>query len=422
MRIKTFEKLFPLKEVYNILINVIKPENLKDFQSYHSKTHILITFLNTKRMLFIIRVTTNENSHRTYLSILILNSKIVNEGKLGKIGDNSSITISSKLFRFLNKQHKKGLDYHLIKIPGIKLKEKNPELKLKRIETRIINEVFRVLSHKFKYFDKLLKFPFSITQIDGSWIFWERIYNPFVSFIEKRIKKLKNNDIKIFRNYDFALNRDNFPRIFDLIAIEKNKIDKPFKRENFPSFKKEREIKLFNHDESEDRLMFNLKMTFLYCNKKYKPMKLIELLKLMNEIKNYSKKLQLRIKICNNIKPQIIIISFFGYEHKILNYLRKHIYHETDYIIPMFILPPIKNTVWHNLKIYNGLSDTEKQTKKNLKKLMKIGNKSYSSSNFKLSKAKNAERQYKELKQIEKIAKDDYKIITSWANILKIHI
>ena len=372
-------------------------------------------------MLFIIRVSKDEKFQRTFLSILTLNSKHVNVDKLKKKGDNSIPTIISKLFKLLKNQNKKGLDYHLIKIPGIKLKENHTKLKFNNIETRIINKLFSVLSKKFKYFDNLLKYPFSITQIDGSLIYWERLYNPFVSLIENRIKKLKNSDIKTFRNYDFALNKDYFPRVFDLITIERNKIDKLFKKENYPSIKKERQIKLFNQDESEDLSMFNLRMTFLYCNKRFKPIKLMELLKLMNEIKNYSIKLQSRIKKCNNIKPQIIIISFFGYEHKILNYLRKHIYHETDYIIPIFILPPIKDAVWHNLKIYNGLSDTEKQIKEHLKKLINIGHKPYSSFNFKASKARNAKDQYEELKEVEKIAKDDYELMKTWSKILKIN-
>lgn len=419
MRIKIFERSLPLEKVYNVLIKVIKPKDSKWLKSYHSKTHLLIIVLNTKRMLFIIRVSKDEKFQRTYLSVLSLNSREVDVDKIKKNGDNSRSSIISKLFKLLKDQNKKDLDYHLLKIPGIKLKENHTKLKFKNIETKIINKLFKVLSNKFNYFDNLLKYPFSITQIDGSLIYWERLYHPFVSLIEKRIKKLKNIDIKTFRNYDFALSRDYFPRIFDLIVIERNKIDKFFKKENYPSIKKERQIKLFNQDESENLSMFNLRMTFLYCNKKSKPLKLMELLKLMNEVKNYSEKLQSRIKKCDNIKPQIIIVSFFGYEHKILHYLRKHIYHEVDYVIPIFVLPHINNAVWHNLKIY--LSDTEKQTKKKLEKLININHKPYSSFNFKASKARNAKNQYEELNEVEKITKCDYELLKTWSKILIIN-
>ncbi|MFX0018952.1 MAG: hypothetical protein ACFFAK_04510 [Promethearchaeota archaeon] len=421
MRIKVIEESLPLDKVYNILLKVIKQKNSNYLKSYHTKTHLLLILLNTKRMLLIIRVSKDDKFNRTYLSILTLNSKYLDGDNLKRNGDNSSFTIISDLFELLKNPNKKGLDYHLMKIPGIKLKENNTIFKFKNIETRIINKLFNVLSNKFNYSDNISKFPFSITQIDGSWIYWERLYYPFVRLIEKRINKIKNSTIKTFRNYDFALSRDYFPRIFDLIILERNKIEKFFEEENHPFIKKEREIKLFNQDESEDLSMFNLSMTFLYCNKKFKPLKLLELLKLMNEVKNYSKKLKLRIKRCDKIKPQMIIISFFGYQPKTLDYLRKHIYHEVDYIIPIFVLPSIKNSVWHNLKTYDGLSGTEKQTKEHLKKLINIGQKSYSSFNFKLSKARNAKDQYEELKEVEKIANDDYELMKKWSKILGIN-
>ena len=147
----------------------------------------------------------------------------------------------------------------------------------------------------------------------------------------------------------------------------------------------------------------------------------MELLKLMNEVKNYSKKLKLKIKRCNKIEPQIIIISFFGYKSNTLEYLRKHKFHEIDYIIPIFVLPPINNNVWHNFKIYDGLSDTDKQIKKRLKKLINIGHKPYSSFNFKLSRARNAKDQYEELKEEEKIANNDYELMQTWSKILGIN-
>ena len=422
MRIKTIEKILPLKKVYNILLKIIQPNNKISIKSISSNSHVLVVLIKPNQLLYIIRMSTNKEFIRTYLSVLILNLKKVDRDKLTrKTGSKVNTSIISSLFKLLNDQNKIGLKYHLKKIPGIKLKQNNTTIKVRKMETRIINKIFRVISNEFSYIDELLKFPFSITQKDGSFILWERLYHPFISQIEKNIKKLNNNTLKIFRNFDFALNKDFFPRIFDLVVVKKEVTDNIFKEEDYPHIKRKREINLFNQDEPTDLKMINLRMTFVYCSKSFNSLKLMDLLKLMDEVKNYSKKLKQRIRRCNKVELQIIIISFFGYEPNTFDYLRKHIYHETDYIIPIFVLPPSENLVWHNLKTYNGLSETEIQTKKKLKKLIKAGHKTYSSFNLKASKARNAKDQYEELKEVEKIANDDYELMKKWSNILRIN-
>ncbi|MFW9829490.1 MAG: hypothetical protein ACFFEY_18090 [Candidatus Thorarchaeota archaeon] len=413
MRLKIIERRLPLDQVYNILLKSIQPKNPENIRSYHSKNHLLIVVLNSKKTYFIIRVSQDDDFHRTYLSVLALNSKQHNMDKFFKREGNS---ILFNLFKLLKDKNKKGLGYHLKKIPGINLRE-NKKVLFKNVETRIINKLFRILSRSFDYFDKLLKFPFSNTQIDGSWIYWERIYDPFIRKIEKRIKKLNNTNIKTFRNYDFAGKTDLYPRIFELIVIERKQIDKLFE-EDYPNLRTKREITLFKNDKPvNESYMFNLRISFIYCNKRFKSMKLMEFLKVLNEIKNYSEKIQSRIKKCNRIFPQMIIISFFGYEKKVINYLRKHIYHEIDYIIPIFILPPINNETWHNFNKDEGLTQIEKEAKRKLKKLIKINNRANSFSKFKSSDRKD-KYQYQELRKQEKITKNDAELLKAWTKIL----
>ena len=112
-------------------------------------------------------------------------------------------------------------------------------------------------------------------------------------------------------------------------------------------------------------------MLFVFSNKSQNKFKVLDLVKLFGEIRKYSTTIQKKLSKKNQvIKPALVIFSIKGFEKSLPNYLRNHFYGEFEHIIPIFIIPPYKNEIWHNLN--EDLSWTADLTRKKNEVQMKI--------------------------------------------------
>ena len=125
------------------------------------------------------------------------------------------------------------------------------------------------------------KYPFSLLDIDGSSEMWQIIYNPYIDLIESKISMSKNNSITTFRNHNFALKNESQRRIADLIIISKlekqnsNSVSKRLKYDlNKPKEKIEDQ-----YSDVVEKENYTFKITFIFANKKTRPLKLFQVLK-----------------------------------------------------------------------------------------------------------------------------------------------
>ena len=93
-------------------------------------------------------------------------------------------------------------------------------------------------------------------------------------------------------------------------------------------------------------------MTFVFAHKKKEQLKLMQVIKLSNEVKKCAQSLHKNVfKQYYSIFPQIIFISLYGYEESVGNYLRDNLHGVLSGTISILVAPPIDNNLWHN----NGL-------------------------------------------------------------------
>jgi hypothetical protein len=147
----------------------------------------------------------------------------------------------------------------------------------------------------------------------------------------------------------------------------------------------------------------------------------MSLLKLVNEIKSFSKKFKKdKSNKCHEIKSSLILISRFGYEFEIQKYLRNHLIGETDYIIPLMVLPPINNELWHNFIDYGQLINSKSLKRNTLERIIKIGKSSAISDSYKKNMLAEARVEYNQLLEREKSVKLDNDFLNKWSWILNI--
>ena len=173
--------------------------------------------------------------------------------------------------------------------------------------------------------------------------------------------------------------------------------------------------------DEEELKITKIFLFFIYTNKTMKPIRLMDLLKRMNEIKNFSKGFQEKINTYKiEISPTMILISSFGFSENIGDYLRHHIYRENEHTIPILTIPPIKNYIWHNLKDYSELNHSDTELKSQLEKIIRIGKKINSSSFFQKSRVQHAKSEYNELVEKKNIAEKDNKFLQKLSWILNV--
>jgi hypothetical protein len=143
-------------------------------------------------------------------------------------------------------------------------------------------------------------------------------------------------------------------------------------------------------------------------------------LKFVNEIKSFSEKFKNDKKNkCHNIRSQLILVSLFGYDLRIKDYLRTHLVRETDYTIPLMLVPPFNgdDEVWHNFIEYE---DLKPQKRNELESIIRIGNKEQVSPSYRNSMVRSAKSEYKQILERDKLVKFDNDFLNKWHWILNV--
>ncbi|MFW9773178.1 MAG: hypothetical protein ACFFEO_13570 [Candidatus Thorarchaeota archaeon] len=280
-------------------------------------------------------------------------------------------------------------------------------------------------TQKENYSNVLRKFPFSIFELDGSLEIWQKIYSPYIDSIESKINISKNNSIRIFRNHNFAFDDEFQQRIADLIINEvEEQISNSISKSSINNSEKlEENIRIEDQysDEVENENS-NLKITFVFTNKKIQPLKLIQMLKLTNEVKNFAQLLhKKKPKPYSKITPQIIFISLFGFEASVGDYLRNNLYGKLNRNISILVVPPIDNKLWNNYFIKNSMESNNDYKKHSLGTNFEGYNYLRNNKAANQLQVKRMEGYIKDLRETKEILDHNSKELHIWADLLSIN-
>ncbi|MFX1555436.1 MAG: hypothetical protein ACFFBV_16040 [Promethearchaeota archaeon] len=269
--------------------------------------------------------------------------------------------------------------------------------------------------HTENYSKVLRKYPFSLLEMDGSLEIWQKIYSPYIDSIESKINFSKNNSIRIFRNHNFAFDKEFQQRIADLIINE-------VEEQNSNFDKQYEKIRIENQYSDEvEKENSNLKITFIFTNNKIQPVKLIQLLKLTGEVEKFAQLLHKKeFKKYSKIIPQIIFISLFGFEASVGDYLRNNLHGKSNKNISIIVVPPIDNKLWNNYFIKNSIESNNDYKKYNLGINLEEYNilrKNGAANQFQVKKM---ETYYKDLRETKEISELNSQELHIWADLLSI--
>jgi len=211
----------------------------------------------------------------------------------------------------------------------------------------------------------LRNYPFSLIDMDGLLEVWQKIYSPYIDSIESKIIISKNNHINTYRNHNFSFTNASQQRIADLIIIEvEEKTSNPVSKSSINNLKKPKERIEDQYSDVVEKEDNNLKITFIFTNKKIKPFKLIQMLKLSDEVKKYIELMHKKeLRQYSKIIPQMIIISLFGFETSIGNYLKNNLHGILNRNISILVVPPIDNNLWNNYLVENSMDSNNNYKK-----------------------------------------------------------
>jgi len=268
----------------------------------------------------------------------------------------------------------------------------------------------------------LRNFPFSLLSMDGLFEMWQKIYKPYIDLIENKIIKSKNDSICTFRNHNFAFNNAVEQRIADLIVSEREQqISDPISKRTRNNLKNVKEKIEDQYSDEIEKENYNLKISFVFTNKKIQPLKLIQMLKLLAEVQKYTELLHKKVlKQYSKITPQIIFISLFGFENSVGDYLKNNVYGELNRNIPIMVVPPIDNKLWNNYFIESSI-----EGKTNYEK-HKWGLSFDDYKTFRKNGAANQnqvnelETYYTELKTVREISEYNHRQVIIWSDVLSI--
>ncbi|MFX1374181.1 MAG: hypothetical protein ACFFA0_00065 [Promethearchaeota archaeon] len=268
----------------------------------------------------------------------------------------------------------------------------------------------------------LRNYPFSILDMDGLLETWEKIYHPYIDAIESKIIISQNDFISTFRNHNFAFNNAFQQRIVDLIIIElEEQISNPVSKNSGNNLNISMERIEDQYSDVVEKENYNLKITFVFTNKKIQPLKLIQMLKLSSEVKKYTQLLHKKeFKQYSRIIPQTIFISLFGFEISIGEYLKNNLHGKLNRNILIMVVPPIENILWNNYVVENSTEDDniyEKDkwglTFDDYKTLRNKG----AANQYQVKKM---ETYYKDLRKSKEISKYNYQQLNLWSDVLSI--
>lgn len=269
----------------------------------------------------------------------------------------------------------------------------------------------------------LRKYPFSLLDMDGLSEMWEKVYNPYIDLIESKILLSKNDSISTFRNYNFALKNEIKQRIADLIVISEleEKISNPVSKSSSNDLNKSRGKIEDEYSDGLEKENYKLNITFVFTNKKIQPLKLIQILKLSDEVKKYTQLLHKKqLKQYSRIIPQIIFISLFGYEISIGDYLRDNLHGKLHRNISTMVVPPIDNKLWNNYLVeipIEGYDNYEKyKWGLNFDDYKALKNKGA----INQYQVKQMEIHYRDLKESKELSEYNYQQLKMWSDALSI--
>lgn len=268
----------------------------------------------------------------------------------------------------------------------------------------------------------LRNYPFSLLDMDGLMETWKKVYNPYIDLIESKIIISKNDSISTFRNHNFAFNNAFQQRIADLIISElEEQISNPVSKSSRNNLIKSMEKIEDQYSDVVEKENYNLKITFVFTNKKIRPLKLIQMLKLSAEVKTYTQLLHKKeLKQYSKIIPQIIFISLFGFENSIRDYLRDNLHGNLNRNISIMVVPPIDNKLWNNYLVENSIEGNENYEKH------KWGLSFDEYKNFRnngsptQNQVSKLETYYSDLRKAKEISEYNYQQLNIWSDVLSI--
>ena len=402
IRTKTIEKLITINEISSTIQKIFKSQFKISKNSIISEDFLLIIGHSEKGLISVIQSSINKNFERTCISVLVFQTHSLAEVlNIQRESHNCLSLIEGKLIRSLKEEIKNKFCNPFTELSKFQLEKTQEKRRIFTLETRIINALIKHLYHKINFSDDIMKFPFSTNYIDGKWEEWDKIYFPYIELIENNIIKDNIENTKLYRNYNFALKSDTFQRVIDLVIITTKTTDSEL-----------------NNQITEEVNPYDYEITFIYCNRTSKPFKYMNFLKFVNEIKSFSEKFRNDKKNkCHNIRSQLILVSLYGYDLGIKDYLRTHLVRETDYTIPIMLVPPFKNEMWHNFIEYEGLKP---QKRNELENIIRIGNREQVSPSYRNNMVKSARSEYEQIIERDKLVKFDNEFLSKWYWILDV--
>ena len=419
MRIYTFEKMFPLDEIFLLIKTIINNDYEIDDYSYTNDKNLLIIGTDVNCQSVIIRGYINKPKNRFFLSIIVLdNIQFLRDFTYSK-NCNEIVTKVGKSLSNLFKNIKENQQNYAFTNLNIKNPE-NRELQIKLIETEklILIKILNSIHERFEYSDLLSKYPFSLSDIDGSWETWYDVYDQYLNLVETKFIKNKNNSLKTFRNYDFASENSFSQRIADLIIEEEETISNPIlmkSRRRIKTLQERTQDKALDNLENDKH---NLNIIFLFAHKKKEPLTLIQMLKLLGEVKTFIKLQQKKDrKRYKHIHSQIIFISLFGFEQRIGDYLKNNQFGNLSESQSILTIPPINNQLWHNYFLFNIKEENEYTKSQSITNLTKY-NKIRSNFNANRPELRKMESQYNDIVESKKVSENNYQEVNDWEEIL----
>jgi hypothetical protein len=404
IRTKNIEKLITMNEISLTIQKIFKSQFKISKNSIISEDFLLIIGHSEKGLISVIQSSINKNFERTCISVLVFQTQsLAEELNIQRESHNCLSLIEGKLIRSLKEEIKNKFCNPFTELSKFQLEKAQEKRRIFTLETRILNDLIKHLYHKINFSDDIMKFPFSTNHIDGKWEEWDKIYFPYIELIENNIIKDNIENTKLYRNYNFALKSDSFQRVIDLIIITTKTTDSEL-----------------SNQVTEEINPYNYEITFIYCNRTSKPFKYMNFLKFVNEIKSFSEKFKNDKKNeCHNIRSQLILVSLFGYDLGIKDYLRTHLLREIDYTIPLMLVPPFNgdDEVWHNFIEYEGLKP---QKRNELENIIRIGNREQVSPSYRNNMVRSAKSEYKQILERDKLVKFDNDFLNKWHWILNV--
>jgi hypothetical protein len=404
MRIKIIEEIIPTKVLFSAITKVFNSQLIISENSQVSDDYLLVLGISEKGVIIIIHASLDYDFERTYLTVILYNISSLSEILEQEFSIQDIKLAEQELVKALKINMKDNIEYPFIELSRFQIESGQRKRKIFSLENKIITSILKDLYININYSDDIIKFPFSITSVNGKWEEWEDIYYPYLNSIEKGILNTGVEHTKIYRDYDFAQEADIFQRMFDLVLVSKKETDPEV---------------LAQHN--EDKLLFDYELTFIYCNRSNKIYSYMDLLKLMNEIKSFAQKYKSnKNSLCFHIRTNLILISSLGYEPKIKEYLREHLFREIDYTIPIIVIPPMKDDIWHNFFEYEDLIDSKQKKREELGKIIRISKMNEVSPSFRVTRLKDAKNEYEDIIERERMAKVDKDYLRKWFWILNV--